>query len=175
MDQLTERARAAIEAVRSGPRGALLACFVPFVHTPEVLTLVQTLGAQLRYRGGLRGDLRELVILVVSQVWHQDFEWVVHQPIAVAEGLALDVVDDVAHGRRPSTDDQAVLALWDLATELQHRRGVSDAVYDRAASLFSNAELAEVFALIGYYTTLALTMNAVRTPVPPGPRLPEEK
>jgi 4-carboxymuconolactone decarboxylase len=172
--ELSEEARRAIEEVAAGPRGALLACFVPFLHVPELLGLLQNTGAYLRYRGVLRPDLRELLILCVAEHWRQDFEWGVHQPIALSEGLPEAVIADVGRGRRPASGSAEVVILWDLATELQDRRQVSDEVYDAAAALFNEAELAETLGLIGYYTTLALTMNAVRTAVPPGPRLPKD-
>ena len=78
-------------------------------------------------RGGVHGDywycigntLSELVILVTAREWSQDYEWNVHYPIALKAGIAKDIADAIADGRRPlgmSADEEIV---YDFTTELQ--------------------------------------------------------
>ncbi len=167
-DQLTDVQRAAVEAVTSGPRGKLLACFEPLLRSPEMLTRVQAVGEYIRYQSILDDDLVELVILCVARHWDQEFEWAIHQPIALEKGLPPEVVQGVGEGRRPAIGRVELAAVWDLVSELQERREVSDAVYDVALGLLGEEKLVEVLGTTGYYTTLAMVMNGVRTPPPPG-------
>lgn len=165
--------RAAEAALVSGPRGALVGPFVPLLRCPELMTRVQLLGEHLRFGVALEKRLTELVILVVARAWDQQFEWGYHHPIALAQGLGAEVVDDVSRGQRPASGDAVVLAVWDLVDELQRTRQVADATYDAARHLLGEEGVVEVVATAGYYTTLAMTMNVARTPPPPGaPRLP---
>jgi 4-carboxymuconolactone decarboxylase len=56
--------------------------------------------------------------------------------------------------------------VWRMVSELEYRRGVSDSTFDAALRAVGDAGVVEVIATAGYYTTLAMTMNAARTPVP---------
>jgi len=59
------------------------------------------------------------VILVTAREWSQDYEWYVHQPIALKAGISKDIADAIADGRRPpamSADEEIV---YDFTIELQ--------------------------------------------------------
>jgi 4-carboxymuconolactone decarboxylase len=68
--------------------------------------------------------LSELVILVTAREWSQDYEWYVHQPIALKAGISKDIADAIADGRRPpamSADEEIV---YDFTIELQKKARV---------------------------------------------------
>jgi 4-carboxymuconolactone decarboxylase len=80
--------------------------------------------------------LSELVILITTREWSQDYKWYVHQPIALKVGIAKDIADAIADGRRStgmSTDEEIV---YDFTTELQNNRRVSDVTFGRAEQRF---------------------------------------
>ena len=91
-----------------------------------------------------------------------------HAPIAEQAGLARAHIDAIAEGRRPEglKDDEATL--FDFLTELQQNHSVSDATYGRAVEHFSERGVVDLCGLCGYYTTLAMVMNAARTALPNG-------
>ena len=62
------------------------------------------MGEFLRYHSALGNTLSELAILVVAREWSQDYEWHVHRPVAPKVGIAPEIVDAIADGRRPSAD-----------------------------------------------------------------------
>jgi 4-carboxymuconolactone decarboxylase len=170
-DLSPEQQRAA-ERIASGPRGAIFGPFVPLLRSPELMTRLQLVGEYLRFDSVLDDDLVELVILIVARHWDQDFEYGFHQPLALRAGLPPDVVEAVAHGRRPG-GRPAVGVVYDLLDELHTTRKVSDPTYTKAVRELGETKVVEVVGTAGYYTTLAMIMNVAQTPPPAGaPRLP---
>lgn len=171
-EDLSAEQRAAVRRITAGPRGAMVGPFVPLLRSPEMMTRLQLVGEYIRFGSVLDDDLVELVILTVARHWDQQFEWGYHHPIALRKGLTPRTVEDVAQRRAPSDGRREVRLVWELVDQLQRRREVDDSVYDAAVDALGEERLVEVVATAGYYTTLAMTMNAARTPPPPGaPRL----
>ena len=100
----------------------------------------------------------------------------VHYPAAIQAGLAPDIAQAIAEGRRPArmADDEAVV--YDLCVELQRTHGVSDMTYARAVSAFGEKGVTDAVSIVGFYTFLAMPLNTAHTPargdVPPLPPLP---
>ena len=108
------------------------------------------------------------MILLVARRWEQDYEWGHHVPLARAAGLGEDVIAALAN-QAPDADvtgPDEVRAVWQLVDELERQRGVSDSTFDAALDAIGDDGVVEVIATVGYYTTLAMTMNVARTPVP---------
>jgi 4-carboxymuconolactone decarboxylase len=172
-ETLTADQRSAVDAITAGPRGALFGPFVPLLRSPGLMTRLQEVGAYLRFESTVPLHLRELVILVVARNWNQDFEWGYHAPLARSAGLEDAVVDAVSRGD-DVTGPPDVQAVWTLVRELLDTQQLSDPVFDRARDHVGESGVVDLIAVAGYYTTLAMTMNAARTPVPPEyERLPD--
>jgi 4-carboxymuconolactone decarboxylase len=171
-DQLTPMQQQAAQAIIAGPRGALYGPFVPLLRSPELMEHAQRMGEYLRYRSAIGTRLSELAILVTARHWNQQVEWAIHAPIAAREGIAADVIDAVAHGRRPDgmADDEA--AVHDFCVELQRNKRVSDATYAAALARFGEQGVVDLMGLNGYYTLLAMVMNGARTAPPPSAATP---
>lgn len=169
----TAEQRAEAEPIINGPRGALVSPFVPLLRSPELMGHVQRLGEYLRYRSALPPRLSELAILVTARHWMQQVEWAIHAPIAVAQGVPAQVVDDIAHGREPvGLDDDASL-VYRFCTELQATKGVGDPSWRAFVERFGEKAAVDLTGIVGYYTLLSMVMNVARTPAPPStaPRL----
>ena len=162
----SEAQRREAEAVILGPRGGLIAPFVPLLRSPELMGHAQRMGEYLRYRSAIGLRLSELAILVTAHAWSQPVEWAIHAPIALREGVAAETIDAISRDQRPVslTDDEAVV--YDFSTELQRDRTVTDATWQRAIERFGEHGTVDLIGINGYYTMLAMLMNAARTPVP---------
>jgi 4-carboxymuconolactone decarboxylase len=77
----------------------------------------------------------------------------------------------VRAGKRPAADDEA-LVVHDYAEELNRLKTASDDTYARALKLCGVVGMVELTALIGYYTMVAMTLNAHAIPLPDGARPP---
>ena len=136
--------------------------FEPMMHSPEVMSIARSTGDYLRYNSAIGNTLSELVILVTAREWSQDFEWYVHQPIALKVGISKDITDAIADGRRPramSADEEIV---YDFTIELQRNKRVSDATFNRAEQRFGKKGVVDMVGICGYYTSLAMQLNTAR-------------
>ncbi|NML61617.1 carboxymuconolactone decarboxylase family protein [Massilia sp. RP-1-19] len=172
---MTPAQQAAAQAIIDGPRGAVYGPFVPLLRSPELMGHAQRMGEYLRYRSAIGTKLSELAILVTARQWDQQVEWAIHAPIAAQSGISAAAIEAVAHGRRPDgmTDEEA--AVHDFSLELNRDKRVSDPSYARALALFGERGVVDLMAINGYYTFLAMVMNAAQTaaPEPPAASMPE--
>lgn len=166
--------RAVHDAVVSGARGKIVGPLRAALHNPELADKWQQLGALLRYQTSLPPELSELAILVTARHWDSQFEWFQHAPIAASAGVGDDLIAAIAHGAPlpPLPPDWAAVHAY--AGELLERHRVSQPVYDRALAVLGTTGVVELTALVGYYSMVALTLNAHEFDLPPGvtPPLP---
>jgi 4-carboxymuconolactone decarboxylase len=63
--------------------------------------------------------------------------------------------------------------VYDYATELLKRKQISDATFERAKSRFGTKGVVDMTGIVGYYTFLAMQLNAAQYPTPKdGKKLP---
>jgi 4-carboxymuconolactone decarboxylase len=162
-ERWTDAQRREAEAMIAGPRGAVVAPFVPLLRSPELAGHVQRLGAHVRYHSSIGVRLTELAILVTASEWGQSVEWAIHAPIAEREGIPAVLIDALARHERPAAmaDDEA--AVYDLSLQLHRERRIDDATWARALALFGEPGVVDLIAVNGYYALLAMVMNGART------------
>ena len=168
-DAEQKQAAAEFEAARktqvSGP-------FALMMHSPQVMTRARAMGDYLRYKSAL-GSLTELVILMTARDWSQDYEWSTHYPLALQAGIRREVADAVAEGKRPTamTSDEEIV--YNYVSELLRTKHVSDATFERAKARFGPKGIVDMTGITGYYTFVAMQLNAAQFPPPDdGRRLP---
>jgi 4-carboxymuconolactone decarboxylase len=169
--QWSDAQRRSAQEIIDGPRGALLAPFIPLLRSPELLTHAQRMGEYLRYRSAIGLRLSELAILVTARQWSQQVEWAIHAPIARRVGLAAETIAAIADGRRPTGMPADEAAVHDFCIELHRQHGVCDATWADAIARFGEAGAVDLLGINGYYTMLSMVMNGARTP-PPGTAAP---
>jgi 4-carboxymuconolactone decarboxylase len=176
MEDMTAEQRQVYDAVVSGPRGKVEGPLRAALHRPELAEKWQQFGAALRYGTSLSPRLSELAILITARAWDSQFEWYAHAPHARRAGLAPEVIEAVRTGARPEFANADERALYDYVTELQQTHSVSEGTYQRALELFDVIGLVELTALTGYYSMVAMTLNAHEIPMPEGtePPLPPQ-
>ena len=172
-DALDEAQRRVYDATRAGKRGTVPANVQAWLASPELAQRGQQLGAFLRYDTSLGPRLSELAILVVARRWAARYEWAVHAVEAAKAGVAAEVIAAIGAGRPPDLagqDDQVVV---DVATELVTAGRLADTTFARADAALGRQGLVELVGLVGYYTLVAMTLNAFEVPAPEGaPPLP---
>jgi 4-carboxymuconolactone decarboxylase len=150
--------------------------FVTMLHSPAVLSLARSMGDYLRFKSGIGTTLSELVILITAREWSQDFEWYFHAPIAEKMGIKPQTIADIREGRRPTTMSEDEEIVYDVSIELHRYKRVSDASFARAEARFGKSGVVDLIAVNGYYTFLAMQLNAAAFRIPedgtPLPRFP---
>ena len=139
--------------------------------------VVPALQIRLHYLNdsALNQRLTEFAILIAARRWTNNWEWNAHAPAATRAGLKTDIVAALSEGRRPSAmaDDETLV--YELCQELLANQSISDGTYARAVATFGEAGVVELASIQGYYTYLALVMNAARVTVPPNVKPPLER
>jgi 4-carboxymuconolactone decarboxylase len=156
-----KRAAADFETARKVP---VFGPFEPLMYSPAVMSQARAMGDYLRYKSAIGNTLSELAILLTAREWSQDYEWSVHYPIALKAGIRSEVADAIADGRRPaalSADEEIV---YDFAMELLKNKQVSNATFDRAKARFGPRGVVDMTGILGYYTFLAMQLNAAQYP-----------
>ena len=170
-DKLTDAQKQAIAEFKVHRGTEINGPFIPLLRSPEIMIRATAMGDYLRYKTALGPHLNEFAILITARHWTQNYEWSVHQPIAIKAGVSPEVAKAIADGRRPagmSADEELV---YDFCTEALRNQSVSDATYARAVARFGEAGTIDLVGVMGYYSFLGLVLNIARTP-PDAPGLP---
>ena len=161
---MSEPQRAAAEALIAGPRKAVFGPFIPLLRSPELMARVGKVGEYLRFDSLLAVRIRELAMCLVARHVTNQFEWLMHAPLALEAGVAQSSLDAIAAGQHPrseAVDESAAIA---LVTELLQRHGVCDASYAAALEQFGEQGVVELTTLVGYFAMVCWVMNVARTP-----------
>jgi len=112
-------------------------------------------------------------ILRVAHNCGSDYEWGHHERLGLAAGLSAEEIERVREGPGAAGWAERQQLLLRTADELHAERTLSDSLWSELRPLYSDAELIELFMLVGHYEMVAMTLNALRVqpdPVPAGPR-----
>ena len=160
--------RRVYDKIVSGRRGKIQGPLRAALHNAELADRWQALGELLRYQTTLTPRLSELAILVTARACRSPFEWYAHRLEAERVGIEPAIVEAILHDAVPpglSEDDSAV---YEHALELNRLRSVTDATYAKTLARFGERAVVELTALVGYYTMVAMTLNAHEIPLPDG-------
>jgi 4-carboxymuconolactone decarboxylase len=146
--------------------------FAVMLRSPEVMLRAAAMGDYMRYRTSLPRALNELIILLTARHWSQQFEWYVHQPMALKAGLSPLIVAAVSKGRRPEAMSSDEAIVYEFSTELLRLQNVSDTTYDKAVARFGEHGVIDMIGVAGYYSFLSMMMNTARTAVPADSEVP---
>lgn len=152
-----------------GARGGLVrGPFVIWLRNPKVADLANQLGNSLRLRGKLDKRLFELMVLIVARHWSAQYEWFAHEKAALKAGIPQAVVDAIRERREPKFAREDERLVYDTITELNEARTLSQAAYERALAALGLDLLIELITAAGFYTMVAMMLNAFDSPVPGG-------
>lgn len=147
--------------IRSERGGRMLNLYQMLLNSPPLAEGWLNLFTAIRQKCELDGIYRELVILRVAIINGAEYEYRVHVPFALSEGLteaqigALDIWQD---SQLFSNAQRAVLAYADAMTREIH---VSDSVFDALKPHFEPRELVELTATIAGYNLVSRFLEAL--------------
>ncbi|MCB2043079.1 MAG: carboxymuconolactone decarboxylase family protein [Burkholderiaceae bacterium] len=156
------------DKIVSGPRGKIQGPLRAVLHNAELADRWQALGALLRYDTALPPRLSELAILVTGRACQSPFEWYAHRKEAEKVGIEAPIIESLLAQAMPDGLDADERAIVAFAQELNRTKSVSDATYADALARFGERTVMELTALVGYYTMVAMTLNAHEIPLPEG-------
>ncbi len=167
-DSMNSDQRRVYDKIVSGRRGKIQGPLRAVLHNAELADRWQALGELLRYNTSLPPRLSELAILVTGRACQSPFEWYAHRLEAEKIGIEPHVLEALLAQQMPPGLSAEEATVIQFATELNQSKSVSDATYADALARFGEQTIIELTALVGYYTMVAMTLNAHEIPLPEG-------
>lgn len=99
-------------------------------------------------------------------------EWAIHAPIAALAGISADTIAAIAARAVPQAMRGDEAAVYQFCIELHQQKRVTEPTYEGALALFGEHGAVDLMGINGYYTFLAMVLNAAQTPAPAAPEWP---
>ena len=163
---LSPAQRSVYEKVIAGPRGTIIGPLRAVLHSPELADRWQSLGEFLRFNCSLPLALRELAIVAVGRYWNSELEWLVHARLAREAGIGDAVIEAIRTAEPPEFTSADEASVYRFTRELLHHGTASDETYADVRERFGTVGIVDLTALVGYYTMVAMTLNAHEVPLP---------
>jgi 4-carboxymuconolactone decarboxylase len=153
---------------KAGADGQYGGPFDPWVRAPEFGRRALGIGDFLWQRTTIGRRLVELAILVTARFWESNVEWVAHSRMARQNGVTDEVIDAIFAGIRPTMAPGDELLAYDVCRSLHEHHDLPVDLYAAAVAQFGEEGLMELVATIGFYTMVAMTLQAFDVRVPEG-------
>jgi 4-carboxymuconolactone decarboxylase len=157
---------AVYQPMRPNADGSLGGPFNAWVRSPLVGPALVALGGALRFRTTLAPRLIELAILVVAREWTAQYEWYAHARFAANAGIEPEIIESIRRNDGPPLARPADRAVYAFAVELLRTRGVSEPTYQALLAQVGEPGVVELVGLLGFYTTVSMTLNTFRIQAP---------
>ena len=141
-------------------RGSIAGPFRVWLHSPEFTRRATQLGEFLRYHTSLSPRLSELAILITARCRKSELEWAIHEPLARRAALSGEVIEALQADRRPVFTEPAEEAIYDFCMQLHQTHTADASTLRLLMETLGNKAAVEVTGLCGYYTMVAMTLNA---------------
>ncbi|MBN1663307.1 MAG: carboxymuconolactone decarboxylase family protein [Deltaproteobacteria bacterium] len=140
--------------------GSIGGPFDPWVRSPELAKRAVSWGNFLWERTSIDRRLVELAIIITGRFWESNVEWVSHSRMALDNGVSQETIDAVFSERRPENAPADELLVYDVCIALHKTHQLPVELFNRAVAALGEQGLVEIIATIGYYTFVAMTLNA---------------
>jgi len=149
-------------------RGHMRGPFAVWLRNAELCEHTLKLQEMFASRVMLERRLLELMILVAARQATAQYAWFIHEPYALKFGISSEIVEAIREQRAPdfTRDDERLV--YDITTELNTTRTLSETSYQRGMAMFGEQVMVELVSAIGFYSMVAMTLNAFAVPVPGG-------
>lgn len=160
LDEMTPAQKRVYDAVVTGPRGRMIGPLRAVIHSPDLADRWQSLGEYLRYKTIFPEKLKEFAIITVARRWNAELEWTVHSQNAQKAGLAVEKIEALRQGQPLPELDEEEAEIFAYCREIQTTGRVSDPVYAAILKRWGEQGVVELTGIVGYYTMVAMTLNA---------------
>ncbi|BDG70703.1 carboxymuconolactone decarboxylase family protein [Roseomonas fluvialis] len=154
------------DRVVSGPRGRVVGPLRAAIHAPDLARAWSALGESLRFGTSLGKRMSELAIIVTGRRWSAQVEWTVHAQAAADAGLEADIIAAIRDGAPPRFTQPDDALVYDYARLLLRDGTVPATLHAQVTGRFGVKGVVELTALVGYYSMVAMTLNAHEIPLP---------
>ncbi len=157
-NQVAAKDQATVDAIVKS-RGALQGPFTMFLHCPELAGRVAHLGAFVRFEGSLDMRVRVLAAMAVARELDAVYVWGAQAGSARKQGVPESTIAAIRdkHARGIPAEDAQIV---EFTRELLRKHRVDDATVAALRKRFGDDGFIQLTGAIGYYSMLAMTVNA---------------
>ncbi|HSF06297.1 MAG TPA: carboxymuconolactone decarboxylase family protein [Methylomirabilota bacterium] len=165
-DQVAAKHQPIVDAIIKS-RGALQGPFTMFLHSPELAGRVAHLGAYVRFEGSLDMRVRVLAAMVVAREFEAVYVWGAQTGSARKQSVPETTISAIRekHSRGLPPEDAQIV---DFTRQLLTKHRVDDGTVKALRARFGDDGLIQLTGAIGYYSMLAMTVNACELEAGPG-------
>jgi 4-carboxymuconolactone decarboxylase len=145
-----------IAAVRTGVRGP----FGVLMHVPALADRVAGLEDYFRFDAALPAVDRELVIMATAREMNARYPWARHEARGREVGTRTEAIEAVRLNGTLEQLTRRERLLVEIVRTLLRTHALPDALYAQALAELDRRQLIEAVALVGHYSSIALTVNA---------------
>ncbi|HEV7802281.1 MAG TPA: hypothetical protein VGP15_14485 [Burkholderiales bacterium] len=156
-DEMTPEQQEGYNAMMEA-RGRLPGPAKIWVHNPKLAKVIGPFSAHFRGPYSLSEREREIAVCVILSKWHSIYPTSSHERAAKAAGLPNDKVEAILSGIATSFDDKREQVVYEMAICLSSSRWVARGLFDRAIEALGDVGATDVITLMGFYTSVALTL-----------------
>jgi len=109
---------------------------------------------------------QELARLVVSREMDQAFEWTLHEPVALANGLAPEIIDVIRYRKSLEGVPERDAAIIQLGREIFQDHKVKPETYARVLKHLGKRDLVDLCDYMGDYVRTAILLHTVDAHLP---------
>lgn len=163
---MTAEQSAVYDGILAGPRGAVIGPLRAALHNPALAQHWQKFGEVLRYSDKIPEALRELAIITTGRRWNNRLEFHVHAKVGREAGLSEQVIDSIRCGLAPRFAVKDEYHVYEFARGLLCNGKVALDIYQACLDRWGVVAVVELAALVGYYSMVAMTLNAHEIELP---------
>ncbi len=166
-DQVAAKDHAIVDGIVKSRGGIQQGPFTMFLHSPEVAERVAHLGAYVRFEGSLDMRVRVLAAMVVAREFEALYVWGAQTGSARKQGVPESTITAIReqHSRGLPPEDAQIV---DFTRTLLRKHRVDDATANALRQRFGDDQFIQLTSAIGYYSLLAMTVNACELEAGPG-------
>ena len=144
-----------------GPAGIQL-------YSTKTVEHLQGLHNYLRYQAGFSAATREIAILVVAREMDCQFQWVMHEAVALKEGVPLRTLDVIRYRQSTESLEELDAVVIGLGREAYGNHRVTSATFSRALAVFGAHRLVDLVLLMATAATSAALLTVCDMQLRPG-------
>jgi 4-carboxymuconolactone decarboxylase len=165
-DQVAQEHHDIVDAIVAS-RGALQGPFSMLLYCPELAGRVAHLGAFIRFEGDLDMRVRVLAAMTVAREFEAVYVWGAQTGGARRLGVPEETITAIReqHTRGMAPEDAQIV---EFTQRLLQKHRVDDATSAALQARLGNDGLLQLTGTIGYYSMLAMSVNACELEAAPG-------
>ena len=149
-------------------RGRVVGPFAVWLRNAELGECALKLQDMFASRVKLERRLVQLLILVAARLANAQYAWFIHEPHALSHAVSADIVAAIRERRAPKFTREDERLVYDITLELNETHSLCDESFHRGMAMFGEQQMVELVSGVGFYSMVAMTLNAFDISVPGG-------